>query len=137
MSHWVQFSAQPYSYGDDLQRWANHVTKITAQYKLDDKWTLDGSLRCYWGYPGLKDYAEYAAAQNGYVLDWERAYRGSFFLNTGLEYKPRENLTFRVDGYNLLGIFNCDFNHRNYGGEDYTDYRCEAPAVGVSVTYKF
>ncbi len=133
----IQFSAQPYSYGDDLQRFANHVTKIIARHKLNERWTLDGSLRIYWGYPGLKDYAEYVANRNGYALNWERSYRASYFLNLGLQYQPKENLTFRVDGYNLLGILDCDFNHRNYGGEGSADYRCAAPAVGVSVIYKF
>jgi long-subunit fatty acid transport protein len=135
---YVQTSSQPFGYGEDLQRFANHVTKINGQYKLDDRWTLDGSLRIYWGYPGLKDYAEYFATEiRGYTLDWERAYQPSFFMNLGLQYQPRENLTVRVDGYNLLGMFDHHLNHRNYGGEDYTDYRCAAAAVGVSVIYKF
>ncbi len=140
----IQFSSQPYGWGDDLQRWANHLTKITARHKLDDRWTLDGSMRFYWGYPGLKDYAKYkATACNGhswytaYDLNWERSYQGSFFLNLGLQYQPKENLTFRVDGYNLLGMFSHDLNHRNYGGEGYADYRCAAAAVGVTVIYKF
>ena len=74
---WIQASAKPYGYGDDLQRWANHITKVTAQWKLDNQWTLDSSLRIYWGFPGLKDYAQYSASQGGYELNWERAYRGS------------------------------------------------------------
>jgi hypothetical protein len=41
-----------------------------------------------------------------------------------------------VTGYNLLGVFNKDFNKRNYipGNGDFRDH---APAVGVSLTYKF
>lgn len=134
---YIQFSAEPYGYGDDLQRWANHITKINAKRKLDEKWTLDSTLRIYWGFPGLEDYARYNAAMNGLTLDWERAYRGSYFLNTGLQYQHTKNLTFRVDGYNLLGIFNKDFNKRAYGGEGYTDYRSHAEAVAVSMIYKF
>jgi iron complex outermembrane receptor protein len=131
----IQFSAQPYSFGNDLQRWANHVTKIIAQRKLDDRWTLDGSMRVYWGFPGLKDYAEYYAADHGYELDWERSYQASIYMNLGLQYKPNKNTTFRVDGYNLLGMFDCDLNKRNYGGEGAADYRCAAPAVGVTATW--
>jgi iron complex outermembrane receptor protein len=135
---WLQPTAYMYGYGHDLQRWANNITKIQGQYKFDEKWTLDGSLRVYWGYPGLKDYAKYSAIRDGrYPIEWERSYRGSYFLNLGLQYQPKKNLTFRVDGYNLLGIFCKDFNHRNYMGEGSADFRSHAAAVGVSVTYKF
>jgi iron complex outermembrane receptor protein len=136
---WVQNCAHPYGYGHDLARCANHITKVQGQYKLDEKWTLDGSLRIYWGFPGLKDYAKYATTMCGVPLNWERSYRGSYFLNLGLQYQPKKNLTFRIDGYNLLGIFSKDFNKRNYGGNDLgsLNYRCSAPALGVTVTYKF
>ncbi len=136
--NWLQPTAHIYGYGHDLQRWANHITKIQGQYKFDEKWTLDGSLRIYWGYPGLKDYAKWSAFRDGrYPVRWERSYRGSYFLNLGLQYQPKKNLTFRIDGYNLLGIFNKDFNHRNYHGEGSADFRSHAAAVGVSVIYKF
>ncbi len=133
---YIQFSAHPYGYGDDLQRWANHITKITARHKLDDRWTVDCSMRIYWGYPGLKDYAEYNAVLNGLPFQWERAYRGSCFLNMGAQYTHSERLTVHVHGYNLLGIFHKDFNKRNYGGEGYTDFRSHAPAVGISAIYR-
>jgi iron complex outermembrane receptor protein len=136
----VQNSAHQYGYGHDLARWANHITKVQGQYKLDEKWTLDGSLRIYWGLPGLKDDAKYRAVVFGYntLNGWERSFRGSYFLNLGLQYQPKKNLTFRIDGYNLLGIFSKDFNKRNYGGnENSLDYRCAAPALGFSMTYKF
>ncbi|MGA1980697.1 MAG: TonB-dependent receptor [Sedimentisphaerales bacterium] len=133
----VQASAMPYGYGHDLQRWANHITKVQGQYKLDEKWTLDGSLRIYWGFPGLRDYANYDADRLGYTLESKDPYRGSYYLNLGLQYQPKKNLTFRIDGYNLLGIFSKDFNKRNYGGEGSADFRDSAPAVGVSMTYKF
>ena len=132
----LNLSAHAYGYGHDLQRWANHITKITGQYKLDEQWTLDGSLRIYWGFPGLKDYAKYNADLSGYQLMWERAYRGSYFLDLGLQYQQSDNLTFRLDGYNLLAIFNKDFNKRPYGGEGYTDFRSHAPAVGLYAVYK-
>jgi outer membrane receptor protein involved in Fe transport len=132
----IQFSAEPYGYGDDLQRWANHITKITARHKINDKWTADGSLRVYWGFPGLKDYAKYNAANSGFPLRWERAYRASCFLNLGLKYQHSDRLSFQVNGYNLLGIFNKDFNKRTYGGEGYTDFRSHAAAVGVYAVYR-
>ncbi len=132
----IQFSAHPYGYGDDLQRWANHITKITAQHQLNEQWTVDGSLRIYWGFPGLKDYAEYNADNSGYPLDWKRAYRKSCYLNLGLNYKHNENFSVHVHGYNLLGMFEKDLNKRNYGGEGYADFRSHAAAVGISAIYR-
>jgi iron complex outermembrane receptor protein len=135
-------TSEPYGYGDDLANWSNHITKIVGQYKLDREWTLDGSMRIYWGFPGLESYNEYMPGSMGagstpaIEPGWEKGYRGDYFLNLGLQYQPRKNLTFRVDGYNLLGIFNSDLNKRNY----YTslgDYRSEAAAVAFWVIYQF
>ena len=138
-------TAKPFGYGDDLASWSNHITKLTAQHKLDDKWTLYASMRIYWGFPGMKDYDEYypyarnkdSTVDNRFVEEgWEKAYRGNYFLNLGLQYQPSKDLTIGVTGYNLLGIFNRDFNKRNYLAST-GDYRCEAAAVGVSLEYKF
>ena len=134
-------TAAPYGYGDDLANWSNNITKLTAQQKLDDKWTFNASFRIYWGFPGTKDYGKYNPALytggDQFIEDgWEKAYRGDYFLNLGLQYKPSKDLTIGVTGYNLLGIFNIDLNKRNYLDSN-GDYRCEAPAVGVSVTYNF
>lgn len=41
---WTNISSMGYGYGDDLGRWSNHITKVTAQHKLDDQWTLEA--RC-------------------------------------------------------------------------------------------
>jgi len=141
----IAISAKPYGYGDDLANWSNHITKLTARHELDERWTLDGSLRIYWGFPGMKDFCDYRKNptskpdKNDYPVmepGWERGYRGNYYLNLGLQYQPRENLTFRVDGLNLLGIFNKDLNKRNYYAS-YGDFRSYAPSVAVSVIYKF
>jgi hypothetical protein len=135
-------TSAPYGYGDDLANWSNHVTKFVGQYKLDREWTLDGSLRIYWGFPGLESYNEYQSGSMGsgstpaIEPGWEKGYRGDYFLNLGLQYRPCKHLTFRLDGYNLLGLFNSDLNKRNY----YTslgDYRSEAAAVAVWAIYQF
>ena len=148
-------TAKPYGYGDDLANWSNNITKINLQQKLDDKWTFNASLCIYWGFPGMKAYDQYtidgtgtsyytytggtttplpdhALIENG----WEKAYRGNYYLDMGLQYKANKDLTVGVTGYNLLGIFNRDFNKRNYINST-GDYRDEAVAVGVSVAYKF
>ena len=131
-------TAKPWGYGDDLANWSNHITKLTAQHKLDDKWTLNASMRIYWGFPGMKDYNHYQVATGTPPIEegWERAYRGNYYLNLGLQYQASKDLTIGVTGYNLLGIFNSDFNKRNYL-DSYGDYRCEAVAMGVSLEYKF
>jgi long-subunit fatty acid transport protein len=67
--------------------------------------------------------------------EWEKAFRGSYFLDMGLRYKASENLTVGVFGYNLLGLFSRDYNKRNYFSDP--DFRDQAVAVAVSVTYKF
>jgi len=130
-------TAHPNGYGKDLAAWANHITKLTAQHKLDDKWTLDGSLRIYWGFPGMKDLDNYTreTAPNSTLIEdgWEKAYRGNYYLDLGLQYQPSKDLTIGVYGYYLLGIFGEDLNKRNEG---YGGYRDHAPAVSVSLTYK-
>ena len=128
-------TAKPYGRGDDLANWSNHITKITAQQKLDDKWTFNASFRIYWGFPGMKDYQK-EFPSSGEENGWEKAYRGNYYLNLGLQYQPSKDLTIGVTGYNLLGIFDIDLNKRNYLASS-GDYRCEAPAVGVMVQYKF
>lgn len=134
-------TAEPYGFGDDLAQWSNHITKVTAQHKLNDKWTLDASMRIYWGFPGMKDYDNYypygadgttRLVENG----WEKAYRGNYYLNLGLQYKPSDDLTIGLTGYYLLGIFDKDLNKRNFIDSS-GDYRSHAPAVGVYVEYKF
>jgi outer membrane receptor for ferrienterochelin and colicins len=132
-------SAKPYGVGDDLTNWSNHITKLTAEHKLDDKWSVNSSLRIYWGFPGMKDYDKYYRTTTDYPLiedGWERAYRGSYYWDLGLQYKPNKDIIIGITGYNLLGIFNSDFNKRNYIPNN-GDFRDSAPAVAVSVTYKF
>lgn len=133
---WSYVSAEDFGYGDDLARWSNHITKITAQRKLDDQWRLDGSMRVYWGFPGHKDFSHYTGTNSLAAEGWQRSYRTSSYLNLGLQHQPNKNLTFRVDGYYLLGIFNKDFNKRIYGGNN-PWFRSHAPAVAVSMIYKF
>jgi len=132
-------TAKPYGYGDDLAQWSNHITKITAEQKLDDKWTLDGSFRIYWGFPGMKDYDQYLhdTSNNNVAQLFEmdnKPYRGNYYLNLGLRYKPTNDMTIGIFGYYLLGIFDRDLNKRNTG---YSGFRDHAPAVSVSVEYKF
>ena len=134
-------TVEPYGYGDDLTNWSNHITKLNAEHKLNDKWTINGSLRAYWGFQGLKDFAKFFNYESVYYTGidpkWNESFRGNFYLNTGLQYKPKDNLTFNVNGYNLLGIFDKDYNKRNYYSSERATYRSHAPSIGISMTYKF
>ncbi len=140
-------TAAPYGFDNDLTNWSNHNTKLVYQRKLNDKWTFDASMRIYWGFPGMKDFDKYYPyAASGQATagareiqgGWKRAYRGSYFLDLGLQYKYSKNLEIGITGYNLLGILNKDFNKRNFvETKGIGDFRAAAPAVGVSLTYKF
>jgi outer membrane receptor protein involved in Fe transport len=133
----TSLSAEPYGYGNDLTNWANHVLKLIYQRKLDAQWTVNASLHAYWGFQGLKDYDQYNPGNPRVSVEgWERASRGSYWLDLGLQYKPDKHLEVGLNGYNLLGIFERDLNKRNYiqGGGDFRD---AAPALGLSVSYAF
>jgi outer membrane receptor protein involved in Fe transport len=132
-------TGDPYGYGHDLAYWSNHVTKLAIQRRLDDQWTFNGSLRIYWGYPGMKDYDQYVIATNPYARiepGWERAYRGNYYLDLGLQYAASKNLTVGLMGYYLLGLFDADLNKRNYIPAD-GDFRSHAPSLSVWAVYKF
>ena len=131
----IEDTAEPMGYGNDIAAWSNHITKISATYKITPKTSIYGSTMIYWGFPGLKDYAEW---DNQLPTDYtyNDPYEGSMFLNLGVEHKIKENLSMRVDGYNLLGCVDEDLNKRvNYSGPG--NYRCHAPSFGVSLTYLF
>ncbi len=133
-------------YGNDLAAWSNHSTKFNLRQKLTDKLTFDSSLRIYWGFPGQEEYANWVKNTKWpgwgnwcYDAEHDDTFGPTAFLNLGLEYKPSENLSVRVDGYNLLGIFDIDLNRRFMVWDNLypADSRTSAPALGVSLKYKF
>lgn len=125
-------------YGSDFALWSNHLTKITAHHQIDKQFSIDGSARIYWGFPGMSDYDEYIRSTgNSFTpADWQRSYRGNYYLDLGLQYDHSKDLMFRVDGMNLLGIINKDFNKRNYNGTGEM-FRSHSPAVTFSLSYRF
>jgi outer membrane receptor protein involved in Fe transport len=127
-------TAAPNGFGDDLSAWSPHITKIFARRQLTQVWAVDGSLRYYWGYPGSADIVHRTNATPGAFAqtapNWNRPWEESVFLNLGVEYRYSRNTRFRVDGYNLLGAFDQDLNHRNFYGDN--SFVNEAVAIGVS-----
>jgi len=139
------FTAEPFGFGDDLAMWSNHITKLYGTYKINEKWSADGSLQFYWGFPGKKDFVEYRDTideirdGNDKILrnpGYNDPFGPSVFFNLGLEYKTAENLHIRFEGYNLLGFIDEELNKRIFLAE-MADYRSHAPAFGISVRYTF
>jgi len=140
-------SAAPYGFGNDFANWSNHVTKLYARCDIASKWSVDSSLRVYWGFPGGEDLTE---ANNDFLQragqprpfhplsdpGHDEAFDASAFLNFGLEHCPMDNLAIRLDVYNALGWLDKDINKRNYYVRS-SEYRSEAAAVGLSVRYRF
>ena len=134
---WTLITAEPYGFGNDLANWSNHVTKLTALHQLDDQWTAHASMRVYWGFPGMEDWTDYEHSRSAsYPAEagWKRTYRGNYYLNLGLQYKPSDVLTVGINGYYLLGIFDEDLNKRS---GNTTSYRDHAPALAAYAIYKF
>ena len=134
------YSAEPFGYGDDLANWSNHISKIVTSYKFDDKWKLDGNAQIYWGFPGAKDYAQYVTDKSGPVSresGYDTPYGPSVFFSMGLQYQPNENMTVRIDAYDLMGLFNKKYNKTLYGFNSYGDYRSSAPSLAFTLSYKF
>ncbi len=132
------------SVGHDIANWSNQITKLTAYRSLSKQFSIDGSLAVYWGYPGSEDMALFYEGPNDrYQPGYDAPFDLSAFLNLGLEYKPQENLRLRLDAYNVLGWCDKEYNGRPYGWNDGSgnfsmgNWRADAPAIGVSLTYKF
>ncbi|MCH2208529.1 MAG: TonB-dependent receptor plug domain-containing protein [Lentisphaerales bacterium] len=102
-------TASDLGYGDDLANWYNHQTTMSAYYKLNEKWKITSSLTALWRLPGGHDLAEYNndnGNQNNlpkHDSDFNRSWDESIHLNMGLEYKQTEQLTLRLDAYNMMG----------------------------------
>ncbi len=112
-------SAEPYGFGHDLANWSNHITKLADHRSLTEKLSVDSSIRAYWGYPGFKDFARYDE-------DWvEKNYAFS------------DDLMLRLDGHDLLGLFDEDFNKRLYGFYMQGDTRGLPPSFSLTLSYAF
>jgi iron complex outermembrane receptor protein len=134
-------TAKPYGYGDDLANWHNQISKIQAKYNVTSKLSVNTSARMYWGAPGAEDYAEYlnTVGSNTEKADMSdyKANKAAYFINLGAEYKYSKNLTLRLDGTNLMGFIDEDYNKRMYTQDTFNDYRCTAPSFIASLTYLF
>ncbi len=135
-------SAKPYG-GDGLASWNDHVTKITGNYQVDEKLSVNGSLNTYWGMSGGKDFAAYrhSVESNSFVSGFDDPFEPSVFLNLGLRYQFSKNVDFSVHAHNVLGWFDRDLNkvnkiastsrHEVYG------YRLISPSISFTLRTRF
>lgn len=152
------FTAAPYGFGDDLTNWSPHETKFNFHRQLNRNFGFDGSLRCFWEFPGQKDWSQYnremvdsllAIKQAKEITQTEytssQSYYGmkksSIYMNAGCEYLFTDlKLKTRVDLQNMLGwldvwgVTDMHFNKRNYIKRT-ADFRDMAPAISFTLTY--
>jgi outer membrane receptor protein involved in Fe transport len=139
---WSQFSAEPYGFGNDLAQWHNHTSKLRAEYKFDDKLSVNGALCVLWGNPGGEDWAKLRDSifpNWDYDAGFDNPFKCSAYLNLGLEYKLNPNAIITLTGYNLLGMFDKELNKRRIGFNEQMPgtYRIQPAAFSGSLTYRF
>jgi outer membrane receptor protein involved in Fe transport len=115
-------TSQPYGFGNDLNHWSTQVSKVRFTYRPIDKLRFTGSLRVFWGWPGFKDYTDYANSvgvdSTGTPLEFLRDPTYNPYsqiqarLNLGLIYDITSKVTASIHGDNLLGLANGNLNNR-------------------------
>jgi iron complex outermembrane receptor protein len=138
---YVEDTAAPNGYGNDLANWYNNITKLQVRYQLTEKMEFDSSLIAYWDNPGGEDWAKFRQAELATRYDdrSEDVFYDSWFLNMGLEYRHSDNLSIRFDAYHILGWFEEELNTRRHSFNVHTPgmHRIIEPSFGVQVTYTF
>jgi outer membrane receptor protein involved in Fe transport len=142
-------SAAPAGFGWDLANFPQQQSKITAHRQLNQKLSIDGSIRIDWNFPGDKDFVKKFNANppfgdlpfDGFPTTarpgWN-PFGPSAFLDLGLQYKFNEHASLRLDAYNVLGWANKNLNKRVFiGTQWYGQFRDEAPALGITFKYEF
>ncbi|NRB39457.1 MAG: TonB-dependent receptor [Pseudomonadales bacterium] len=132
-------TAKPFGFGNDLASWSNHISKLTANYSLTDRWSFNGSLRYYWGFQGSQDFRDkyIADGATGRVdADWEEGYGKQVFLNMGSRYQLSDNTNVQLNLYNVLGWIDKDLNKRHVT-DSWGFYRSEAAAFVLSLSMDF
>ena len=121
--------------GNELANWSDHQTKAQVKYDITPKFSVNSSARIYWGYPGgqRKSKVDGLVDDNSFSEAWDTA----IFFNLGLGYQFKENLNVRVDGTNLLGFIDHEYNRRPRVLDQFNDYRSTAPSFIFSLNYKF
>jgi outer membrane receptor protein involved in Fe transport len=135
-------TAHAYGYGDDLNTWSNHISKLFYRWQFKPTWRFTTSVRIYWGFQGAEDYADYNnespdgnPTRFGYDEKGE-AFSGNYYVNLGIHKAFSETMDLSFNAYNVLGWIDKDYNKRNYL-KRFSDYRPEAAAVALNLSYRF
>jgi iron complex outermembrane receptor protein len=131
------FTSSPYGYGNELDFWSDHQTKLVVRRQIDDKLSVDGSLRIMWGFPGAKEFNRYRHDTWGIPIPSDSLFGGNMKLDLGVTYAFSKDLEMRIDGYNLLGLIDDDYNQNLIIDQVNASARSSAPALGISVKYTF
>ena len=134
-------TASEFGFGNDLNNWSDHITKLVIRHDLTDFWEINGSLRLYWGFPGTKDMAEFTAQRSArrarrVNLDFDEQFEEQLFLNLGSRYRINDRTTFSVNFYNLMGFIDDRYNKRIFA-TSFNGYQAEAPAFSLNLEAKF
>ncbi|WP_435690162.1 TonB-dependent receptor plug domain-containing protein [Paraglaciecola sp.] len=135
-------SAKAYGFGNDLNTWSNHISKLFYRWQFQPTWRFTASARIYWGFQGAEDWADYNNSRNqnnqarfGYDQKGE-AFSGNYFVNLGVHKTLSDKLDISLNAYNVMGWIDKDYNKRNYIKRS-SDYRPEAASVAIQLSYKF
>jgi iron complex outermembrane receptor protein len=136
-------SAHPYGYGKDLAEWSPFITKLALVHDFSKAWSVSSSAVYYSGFPGAKDYANYAytlpSPPSAVALSdpgYSEPYGPNLFLNFGTQYRPSERWTFRVDAYNLAELFDETLSKRNHYFR-MSEFSVLPASLAFSLTYRF
>jgi hypothetical protein len=136
-------SSAPYGFGNNLADWAPSITKLAITHEFSKRWSGSTSIVYYSGFPGAQEYAQYAATltppPSGVPLSAAGnnvAYGPNVYVNLGVEYKPSEQISLRVDGYNLVALGDMSLSKRNNILRE-SEYSEMPASVAFSVRYKF
>lgn len=138
-------TSEPYGFGHDLNQWSTQITKLYFTYRPVDPLRISGSLRVFWGWPGWKDYTDYANSvgvdSSGDPLDFLRSSNYNPYddvqarLNLGATYDVSKHLTVGLHGYNLLGLADAHLNDRFIMFS--SSAQQDPVAVAMTLSYKF
>jgi outer membrane receptor protein involved in Fe transport len=97
----------------------------------------------YSGFPGAQSYANYNAslskAVSGAPLSdpgYSTPYGPNVYVNLGVEYRPSDHWTIRLDGYNLAALADATLSKRNYYFR-LSEFSVEPASMTVSARYRF
>ena len=137
------FTTEPYGYGNDLAAWHDHITKFNVSHNVTKQLNVNGSVVIYWGSQGHKDYLAYTRDHQSWDytegISNLRVGDPAYFLNLGLGYTFNKYFKIAVHAYDVLGLLDESFNHRDYAfsGIQRSSTMTVPPSASCTLTYQF